>query len=154
MRHLSMTNSVLLLSRGRRNQKLFELVSLWHPTPGALEVDALLKLCLSSLQGQSFGLLPQAPDRSANIHHTFQAMHLFAACSGITIKNTRSHKLLSTFKLSLFKSFVSLEQHGLLTRRQVIRIYQKAICLSSMTTKSDLHSFYSRCFIITYHTPT
>lgn len=75
MRHLSMTTllSALFLSRGRRNKKLFELVSLWHPTPGALEVDALLKLCLSSLQGHSFGLLPQAPDRSGNIHHTFLA---------------------------------------------------------------------------------
>lgn len=79
MRHLSMTTllSVLFLSRGRRNKKLFELVSLWHPTPGALEVDALLKLCLSSLQGHSFGLLPQAPDRSGNIHHTFLASFCF-----------------------------------------------------------------------------
>ncbi len=79
MRHLSVTTllSVLFLSRGRRNKKLFELVSLWHPTPGALEVDALLKLCLSSLQGHSFGLLPQTPDRSGNIHRTFLASFCF-----------------------------------------------------------------------------
>lgn len=75
MRHLSMTTllSALFLSTGERNKKLFELVSLWHPTPGALEVDALLMPCLSSLQGHSFGLLPQAPDRSGNIHQTFLA---------------------------------------------------------------------------------